>query len=300
MRTSVQPSDLCSIIVTYQVKINEFSDILKKHLDNFQQVIVVNNTPEVNLSSMQSSQVKLINNPFNIGLAAALNRGILEAKRLRFKFVALFDQDTFLPQNFTKDMLHFINHYQHDKPVAVYSPIYHNHVVNETSKHINFKPFRLIRGPVIDTKDYAHPHYVITSGSIISIDVLDKVGLMLEELFIDFVDIEWCIRARQKGYEILAINKVILNHYLGDYSVHFLGHHYAIHSPLRMYYYFRNAMYLYRLERFDLNWCLVDASRNLFRFLFYMVLVKNRRTYFKYIIKGYYHGWIMKMGKLEE
>ena len=92
----------------------------------------------------------------------------------------------------------------------------------------------------------------------------------------------------------------MINHYLGDYAVHFKGHSYPIHSPLRMYYYFRNAMYLYRLAEIDWNWRLIDATRNLFRFLIYMLFVKNRPTNFKYIIKGYYHGLIKKMGKLEE
>ena len=291
---------ICSIIVTYQAKINEFKNILERHQRNFTQIIIVNNSPEIDLSSLQSSKVKLVNNSDNIGLAAALNIGIIEAKKLGFTFVALFDQDTQIPQNFTKDMLKFINCYQVDKPVAVYSPVYYNHVINESGKHINFKFFRMIRRVVSGTEVYAHPHYVITSGSIIPIDVLDKVGLMREELFIDFVDIDWCLRARHEGYEILAINRVILDHYMGDYPVHFWGHHYPIHSPLRMYYYFRNAMYLYRFKEIDFNWRVVDATRNLFRFLFYMMFVKNRRTYFKYIIKGYYHGWIKKMGKLEE
>ena len=293
-------NNFCSIIVTYQSKINEFFIILERHKKNFHQVIIVNNSPEIDLSQFQSKQITIINNPGNIGLAAALNIGVLESKRLGFNMVALFDQDTKLPANYTKDMLQYINHYPGDKPVAVYSPIFHNHVIKETGRHINFKPFRLIRGPVIDTEVYAHPHYVITSGSIIPIKVLDNVGLMREELFIDFVDIEWCLRARQQGYEIVAINKVMIDHHLGDYAVSFMRHHYPIHSPLRMYYYFRNAMYLYRLREIDWNWRLVDATRNLFRFLFYMFFVKNRATYFKYIIKGYYHGLIKKMGKLEE
>lgn len=300
MRTSVQPSDLCSIIVTYQTKVNEFADILKKHQDNFQQVIVVNNSSEIDFLKFQSKQVTLITNPCNIGLSAALNAGIKEAKRLGFKMVALFDQDTELPPNFTQQMLHYIHQYPGDKPVAVYSPVFHNHVINETGRHISFKPFRLIRDPVQDKEDYAHPHYVITSGSIIPIKVLDHVGLMREELFIDFVDIEWCLRARQQGYEVVAINKVMIDHHLGDYAVSFMGHHYPIHSPLRMYFYFRNAMYLYRFCEIDWNWRLVDSARNLFRFLFYMLFVKDRPTYFKYIIKGYYHGLIKKMGKLEE
>jgi len=300
MRTSYRASDLCSIIVTYQTQVNEFTEILKRHQDNFQQVIIVNNTPEINLSQIQSKQVTVINNPGNIGLSKALNVGIREAKRCGFEMVALFDQDTELPLNFPQQMLHYINQYQGDNPVAVYSPIFHNHVIDETGKHINFKLFRLIRDSVTDTKDYAHPHYVITSGSVIPINVLDDVGPMREELFIDFVDIEWCLRARRKGYEIVAINKVMIDHHLGDYAVHFMGHRYPIHSPLRIYYYFRNAMYLYRLKEIDWNWRVVDATRNLFRFLFYMLFVKDRPTYFKYIIKGYYHGLIKKMGKVEE
>lgn len=289
-----------SIIVLYKTDLTAFKKVLVAHQENFSIVILVNNSPEISLASFKSSQVMIINNQDNIGLASALNIGILEAKKQGAKMVALFDQDSELPQNFTKDMLQHISNYQNDKPVAVYSPIYHNRVVNETSWHINFKPFRLIRGPVLKYEDYAHPHYVITSGSIIPIKVFSDVGLMRDELFIDFVDIEWCLRARKKGYEIVAINKVIIDHHLGDYAVHFMGHYYPIHSSLRMYYYFRNAMYLYRLNEIDWNWRLIDAARNLFRFLFYMLFVKNRWNYFKYIIKGYYHGLIKKMGKLEE
>jgi rhamnosyltransferase len=295
----LKKNDLCSIIITYQTQVNDFKKNLKSHLQNFKQVIIVNNSPQIDLSIFQSNQVMLINNSENIGLSSALNAGIREAKNLGYKIVVLFDQDTNIAPNFTQQMLQYINKYKGDKPVAVYSPVFHNHVIHETSKHINFKPFRLIRGSVDDTP-YAHPHYVITSGSWIPIDVFNIVGLMREELFIDFVDIEWCLRARRKGYEIVAINKVMIDHHLGDYAVHFMGNSYPIHSPLRMYYYFRNSIYLYRLSDIDWNWRLVDSTRSLFRFFFYMLLVKNRKTYLRYIIKGYYHGFIRKMYKLEE
>ena len=299
MQTHFAHEKLVSIIVCYKTDLKKFKDIIQAHTINFQHVIIINNTPEIDLSGFRSRQVTIINNLGNIGLSKALNVGIREAKRLGFKMVVLFDQDTELPSNFTQQMLHYINQYQGDKPVAVYSPIFHNQVIDETARHINFKPFRLIRAPV-DEYDYAHPHYVITSGSVIPINVLDDVGLMREELFIDFVDIEWCLRARRKGYEIVAINKVMIDHHLGDYAVHFMGHRYPIHSPLRMYYYFRNAMYFYRLSEIDWNWRVVDSARNLFLFLIYMLFVRDRGIYFKYITKGYYHGLIGKMGKLKE
>ena len=289
-----------SIIVLYKADLNAFKNIFAAQLDNFSNIILVNNSPEISLDSFKSSQVTMINNPGNIGLASALNVGILEAKKQGAEMAGLFDQDTLLPEDFSQNMLKHINDYQGQKKPALFSPVFFNHVTDDYGSIINFKPFRLIRSKPDKQKSHTHPQYVITSGSFIPISILDEVGLMREELFIDFVDIEWCMRARAKGYSIVSFPKVEIAHHLGDSSVSFMGINYPIHSPLRMYYYFRNAMYLYRLREIDWNWRLVDATRNLFRFLFYMLFVKNRPNYFKYIIKGYYHGFIKKMGKLEE
>lgn len=289
-----------SIIVLFKPKISFFKIHLNFHSKNFSNIILVNNSPEISLESLQSSQVTIINNQGNIGLAAGINVGILEAKKQGAKMVALFDQDTLLPDEFMQNILKQINNYQGLKKPALFSPVFFNHVTDDYGSIINFKPFRLIRTTPNKKKLITHPQYVITSGSFIPISVLDEVGLMREELFIDFVDIEWCLRARAKGYEIISFPQVEIAHHLGDSSVSFMGTNYPIHSPLRMYYYFRNAMYLYRLREIDWNWRMVDSARIMFRFLFYMLFVNNRWTYFKYIIKGYYHGLIKKMGKLEE
>ena len=292
-------SDVCSIIVVYNPG-PSLDEAFKSQIINFRNIILINNSPEISLDLFKSPHVTIINNLTNIGLASALNIGILEAKKQGAKMVALFDQDTSLPDDFSQNMLKKINTYQGDKKTAVFSPVFFNHVTNNYGSIINFKPFRLIRTDPTNHKNVTHPHYVITSGSFIPISILDDVGLMREELFIDFVDIEWCLRARAKGYSVVSFPSNQIDHQLGDYSVSFLWTNYPIHSPLRMYYYFRNAMYLYRLREIDWNWRVVDSTRNLFRFLFYMLFVNDRPTYFRYIIKGYYHGFIRKMGKLEE
>lgn len=287
------------VIVTFLPNIKKLKKILSHHKKNFSNIILVNNSPEVSLKSFTSPQIKIINNANNIGLALALNIGILEAKKYGAEMLALFDQDTEIPQNFAKKMLNYINDYKCFAPVALYAPIFNNRVIDQIQRYNNYKPSRHIP-ELVDEIDYSHPNYVISSGSLIPMDVIDDVGLMCEELFIDFVDIEWCLRARRKGYEIVVINKVKIDHYLGDYMVKFMGRSIPIHSPLRMYYYFRNGIYLYQIGEIDWCWRLVDAMRNLQLFLFYMLFVKNRSTYFKYIIKGYFHGLIKRMGKLEE
>ena len=273
---SYSNTSVVSIIVTYKPNLPDLKKTLRKHNKNFSTTILVNNSPEISLQSLKSSKVTLINNNSNIGLASALNVGILEAKKQGATMVALFDQDTLLPDDFSQNMLNHINAYQGDKKTALFSPVFFNHVTDDYGSIINFKPFRLIRSKPNKQKSVTHPQYVITSGSFIPISVLDDGGLMREELFIDFVDIEWCLRARAKGYEIVSFPQVEIAHHLGDSSVSFMGTNHPIHSPLRMYYYFRNAMYLYRLREIDWNWRVVDSARNLFRFLFYMLFVKNR------------------------
>jgi rhamnosyltransferase len=296
----LKKQSIIPIIITFKFDINSIKHSLDAIQNNFSNIILVNNSPEISLGLFQSPQVTIINNSDNIGLAPALNVGILEAKKQGATMVALFDQDTLLPDDFLQNMLQCINAYEGNKPPAIFSPVFFNHVTDNYGSIINFKPFRLIRTDPVNHKNVIHPHYVITSGSLIPISVLDEVGLMREELFIDFVDIEWCLRARAKGYAVVSFSNIKIAHHLGDYSASFMWTNYAIHSPLRMYYYFRNAMYLYRLRDIEFNWKFVDGARNIFRFMFYMLFVKDRPTYFKYITKGYYHGFIKKMGKLEE
>ena len=98
-----------SIIVLYKTNLDAFKKILWAHQDNFSNIILVNNSPEISLDSLKTSQVTIINNPDNIGLSSALNVGILEAKKQGAKMAALFDQDTLLPDDFVQNMLKYIH-----------------------------------------------------------------------------------------------------------------------------------------------------------------------------------------------
>ena len=68
---------ITNIIVVYRPKLKLLEKILDKHITNFSKIILLNNSPKISLDSFQSSQVTILNNPDNIGLASALNIGIL-------------------------------------------------------------------------------------------------------------------------------------------------------------------------------------------------------------------------------
>ena len=176
MNKNHKKDKIFAVIVLYRGEINKFKVNISLHLKNFSNIILVNNSPEISLESFQSPQVTIINNQGNIGLAAALNIGILEAKKQGADMVALFDQDTEIPQNFAKKMLNYISNYKCFAPVALYAPIFNNRVTDKIQRYNNYKPSRLIP-ELVDEIDYSHPNYVISSGSLIPMDVIDDVGL---------------------------------------------------------------------------------------------------------------------------
>ena len=59
--------DIIAVVVTYKPLVYQFKEILQRHKVNFNKIILVNNSPEISLESLKSSQVLIINNKTNIG-----------------------------------------------------------------------------------------------------------------------------------------------------------------------------------------------------------------------------------------
>lgn len=118
----------------------------------------------------------------------------------------------------------------HDPRIRCVSP---NHIVHGRP------PVPLKSGPV----DYA-----ITSGNLLHLDVWRVAGPFNEDYFIDCIDFDFSLRARQRGFAIHKASKALLRHELGQsFAVRrSFDRFYTQHSPLRRYYMFRNFLYLAR------------------------------------------------------
>jgi rhamnosyltransferase len=87
----------------------------------------------------------------------------------------------------------------------------------------------------------------MTSGSLLDLRAYVKVGPFLDGLFIDFVDIEYCLRLRAAGFRIMRGGGAVLEHRVGEIITIPLGargFHLTSHSPLRKYYKTRNRFYV--------------------------------------------------------
>jgi len=288
-----------AVVVAYHPKAGELEASVKSLLQNFKEIVVVWNGPHPlkTPTFLKDKRIHLLNMKDNVGLARALNAGIDKAFQSGAAWVYLSDQDSMLPPDFKKRMVAYSGHIPKGLKVALIGPRYFNETTREKNRFIQMGLLRVNRVNPAPEQLYIEAEYLITSGSFIPRAAFMAVGPMRDELFIDFIDIEWGLRAKPMGYKAIGLPKVILHHRLGDFGLNFLGMMFPIHSPLRIYYCFRNAVYLYRKPYISLNWKLMDGTRNIFRFLFYVILVKPRLKYLRMALLGTYHGIIGRMGK---
>ena len=67
-------------------------------------------------------------------------------------------------------------------------------------------------------------------------------------MFIDHVDLEWCIRAGHGGFPSYLVTDALIDHQLGDEVVKLPGREQVVHlhSPFRVFYLVRNTLWLIR------------------------------------------------------
>jgi GT2 family glycosyltransferase len=88
---------------------------------------------------------------------------------------------------------------------------------------------------------------VMSSGSIVRRDLVEKVGLPRTDFFMYFVDYEYCLRARSQGYKIAIITRAKLAHEVGNARrVRLPGEPrlWSDHAPWQEYYICRNIAYV--------------------------------------------------------
>lgn len=200
--------------------------------------------PEVVLATLERLGVSVVRLTSNSGIAAALNAGITKALAgpSRPEFILTMDQDSLLPDGYL------------DALVSSYEQALRNNIsVGMVAPgSIGGLPTRR-RGSRNSSVIGGEP---IQSGLLIPTGVLDQIGLMLESLFIDGVDTEFYLRARQAGLESVLTPEAKLEHTLGskvtasiaNIPLRFRGNEIKVRVAAndRYYYIFRNRIFLVR------------------------------------------------------
>lgn len=292
------------IIVTFNPNLENLLRLVARCSEQVHKVVVVDNGSREEFGEYLidiAEHVELIKLGENLGIAEAQNVGIDFAKRLKMDCVVLFDQDSDLMLETLPTLIGALEKLiAEGRQVACVGPRYIDKRQNNPTPFIRVEGLKLVRKSCGNQSELVPVDHLIASGSVIPIATLDAVGGMKEELFIDYVDLEWCERAMFMGYQTYGVCAAEMEHALGDEPIWFLRAAYPARSPLRHYYMFRNAIWMYRQTYVRWNWKVVDGLRLLRKYVFYTLFAKPRRVHFWMMTKGMWHGLIGKMGRYEE
>lgn len=165
----------------------------------------------------------------NLGLAKRLNEAVEISKNEGFDYLLTMDQDSFFEEGGMNNYMNLISS-NTDNLVAQFG--------------VNFQPNQIkIKSSPLSSLA------LITSGSVLNLNLVDFVGTFDENLFIDFVDSDFSFRIIERGYVNLMFTDIILNHRIGYLKngrsiVTFKKTPRILHSPVRVYYIIRNGLYL--------------------------------------------------------
>ena len=292
-----------AVIVTYNPDLPILRNQILAVKDSVGVVIIDNLSANVaNIAEMIAElglqDLHLLCNDSNVGLATAQNQGIAKAKILNASHVIIFDQDSIPEKDMVKELLRAESILlSRGEKVGAVGPLTYDPLT------LVEYPITKYRGPMIQRYhpvggEITEASFIIASGSLVRMSVLDNVGAMLDELFIDYIDVEWCYRAQARGYTLFVSADARMSHMVGDQRVKFFGRSISQHSPLRRYYLTRNSFLVLRLNHIPVGYKLREISLNFARFLAFFYFSNERKKYLKYVGKAIRDGLSGNFGKI--
>jgi rhamnosyltransferase len=237
-------------LTTFNPNVSRLKESLNSLANQVDKLVVIDNnseSKEIIEDCCRFLEVEFIPLSNNVGIAKAQNIVWSRAINDGVEFIVFADQDTVFPKDF---VFHLIKYLHNNPNVAAVAPVFCDKNSDrpvEVSVNIFKNPSKFILGPA----NICTVSHVISSGMIVNNNVASIIGLNREDLFIDWVDTEWCWRAYLSGYEIVQTGGVILEHFLGEDKVNFCGKQLTRHKLFRSYYKIRNGIILAQSIR---NW----------------------------------------------
>jgi rhamnosyltransferase len=261
-------NNVAAVIVLYHPNLALLQRLVDTVVGQVARIYIIDNTPEP--PSEMIIFLKQFAAPItyralgdNMGIALAQNVGIREALQQGCTHVLLLDQDSALSEGMVDLLLSAeASLIAQGNKVAAVGPVYIDEKTGKPSPAVRNQALRAKYIPLdLSTREPVETDHIIASGALIQSSAFAVVGMMREELFIDWVDIEWGLRAKSKGYNSYIAPTALLQHSIGDATVKIFGRTLSVHSEIRHCYIVRNAAYLLRFRTMGWRWRVLTTLR---------------------------------------
>lgn len=264
---------------TYEILKNIYA--LSKESEENELIILDNSSIDNKVHGKNITYVPLLNNH---GIAYAQNIGIKIAKEKFFKFILFLDQDSKINPCFLDNLVsEFIKIKSIYPNLGALGPL----MINGRKNKENNKTFGKDK---IDNLGFSKKLHLASSGTLVDIEIIDKIGNLEETLFIDYVDNEWCWRMNKNNFIVGITNKIIMEHYIGNDEVKFFNSYIPISTPFRYYYQTRNYLWLLRRRYVPWKWKIGSLIKKTYFLIVSPFLVKQWKEIYKFSFKGLIDG----------
>jgi len=232
----------------------------------------------------------------NIGVGAGHNRGIQWARTGGFTDVLILDHDSVPRPDMVRHLVAALDQLDaRGIRVAAVGPCYVDRYTGRMPGFVRLGRWRPKRVSCRSGQagELLEADFIISSGSLIPMPVLDRVGEMNEGFFIDHVDTEWMFRATASGYRPYGACDAVMEHGLGTETLDFwLGRWRTVplHSPERHYYVFRNSVMLRRMRHVPRRWIVNDMVRLVSMSIVFPLFAPDRLRRIVLMARGIWHG----------
>ncbi|HXJ44659.1 MAG TPA: glycosyltransferase [Bryobacteraceae bacterium] len=244
------------IFVLYQPSDDFLGNLARAHAV-CPNVVAVDNSPDADLrlhQSLREQGIHVISNLNQGGLAGAYNKGAEVLLALQCELIFLLDQDSGIDASFFARMMQAASELSTD--TFLIGPKIYEIELQKCMPVI--PPGKRIPKPVrIDdqTAGVFPTLCIISSGSAISAAAYRKLGAFREDYFIEYVDIEYSLRANSRNVPVYMNAAVTLRQTNGRIERH--GKLFTTnHAAWRRYYIARNSVHCLHLYRshWGLHW----------------------------------------------
>ena len=302
---------IAAVILTYRPDQSILRRTVASLCSQVERVVIVDNGSHWDAQELLNAlpvadrgRIEFIWLDVNIGVGAGHNRGIQWARASGFSRVLILDHDSIPRPGMVQHLVAALDRLEAQGiPVAAVAARFVDRYTGRIAPFVRLGSWKLRQvtcgsSPAGEpagepTGELLEIDFVISSGTLIPMQVLDKVGDMNEGLFIDHVDTEWILRCRAQGYRSFGVCDAVMEHSVGNATFRFWFGRWRntpLHNPERDYYLFRNSLNLYRMPYAPWRWIASDFLRLLGLAIIFPAFAPDRWRRIQLIGRGIWHG----------
>lgn len=287
---------VCGVLVTYHPDEEAITNLHNMVRECGRMIVVDNGSGAATQRVLAAVPgVELLAQAENLGLSMALNLGLNRALEMGCAWAVPFDQDSRPAPGFAEAL--WQAHLAQPEAAVIAPRIREKGGVDEDHyrwlRPYPFLPllFQLARCPQGGLPAVT---IAVTSGALTELAEWRRLGGFAEDFFIDYIDIDYCLRVIRHGRKVAVAHDAVLHHRLGArqrrvlFGRDFRPMH---HAPFRHYYMARNRVTVWRRHALAVpHWAVFDFCFAVYNFSRVLLFEEQRWAKAKAVVRGIWHG----------